>query len=290
MMSVETVRIEAESYTAAAPGVQIFGLIVGNFNSGRWIRFDNVDCKFGVQTIRANGDAGSTGNLSFRIGSESATPFGVINWQTTGAFATGAAAASSVVTGVQTLFVSNDTINFINLDWIELDRQTQPLGGGGGAGPTDIVSALRQTIETCSPALRNAAADAIIRIGGLPAVAAGIALLNNPNPAIQELGMYILGSTGALAIGAIPALQLFLTNPSEFLQQRAIETIYLINPAAGASLALLVQSPNDWVRLAAANILGTQGAGGTSLLSILLNDPNCDVRARAAELLAFQQP
>jgi hypothetical protein len=136
--ATSTLRIEAESYSSAASGVTFGGTgdegggeAIYDFDSGRWIAFTNIDLLGGVVTFRLRADSPGSGNLSLRIGSATAAPFCTLAWTDSGGdYATRETSCSVPVSGVQTLYLTNDSVPFINVNWLEIDRST------GGGAPT----------------------------------------------------------------------------------------------------------------------------------------------------------
>jgi WD40 repeat protein len=136
--ATSTLRIEAESYTSAASGVTFGGTgdegggeAVYDFDSGRWIAFNNIDLLGGVITFRLRADSPASGNLSLRLGSATASPFCTLAWTDSGGdYATRETSCSVPVSGVNTLYLTNDSVPFINVNWLEIDRST------GGGAPT----------------------------------------------------------------------------------------------------------------------------------------------------------
>jgi hypothetical protein len=136
--ATSTLRIEAESYTSAASGVTFGGTgdegggeAVYDFDSGRWVAFNNIDLLGGVVTFRLRADSPASGNLSLRLGSATAAPFCTLAWTDSGGdYATRETACSVPVSGVNTLYLTNDSVPFINVNWLELELTT------GGGAPT----------------------------------------------------------------------------------------------------------------------------------------------------------
>jgi hypothetical protein len=127
--ATSTLRIEAESYTSAASGVTFGGTgdegggeAVYDFDSGRWIAFNNIDLLGGVVTFRLRADSPASGNLSLRLGSATAAPFCTLAWTPGGTYyTTRETTCSTPVSGVQTLYVTNDSVAWVNTNWIELE-------------------------------------------------------------------------------------------------------------------------------------------------------------------------
>jgi hypothetical protein len=85
-------RIEAESYAAAAAGVYFGGTddvgggsAVYDFDTPRWLRFDNVDLRGGLVGFRLRGDSVGSGNLTLRIGSPTGQVLCTLAWSPGGA-------------------------------------------------------------------------------------------------------------------------------------------------------------------------------------------------------------
>jgi hypothetical protein len=85
-------RIEAESYAAAAAGVTFGGTddvgggsAVYDFDTPRWLRFDNVDLRGGLVGFRLRGDSVGSGNLTLRIGSPTGQVLCTLAWSPGGA-------------------------------------------------------------------------------------------------------------------------------------------------------------------------------------------------------------
>jgi hypothetical protein len=123
-------RVETEWFDAAAPGSyeaptydeQGGALEVRNFDTLRWLRFDNVDLGTGVLRWRLRADSTHSGTLSLRIGSPTATPFCTLTWGGSSNYASAETACNVPVSGVQTVYLTNDTLPHINLNWFMLER------------------------------------------------------------------------------------------------------------------------------------------------------------------------
>jgi hypothetical protein len=123
-------RIEAESYAAAAAGVTFGGTddvgggsAVYDFDTPRWLRFDNVDLRGGVVGFRLRGDSPNSGNISLRLGSATGTVICTLAWTPSGGYATKGTTCSSGVTGVQTVWLVNDSVPWVNVNWLEVWTQ-----------------------------------------------------------------------------------------------------------------------------------------------------------------------
>ncbi|MDX2141553.1 MAG: carbohydrate-binding protein [Chloroflexota bacterium] len=124
------VRIEVESFTAAAPGVteaatydpQGGALEVRDFAPGGWLRFDNVNLGTGVVRFRLRADSPNSGSLSLRIGSPTATPFCTLSWTGVQVYSSQEVACSVPVSGVQTVYLTNDSVGWINVNWFAVER------------------------------------------------------------------------------------------------------------------------------------------------------------------------
>jgi hypothetical protein len=124
-----TARIQSESSNARAPGVLVAGTYdlqgggqeLRNFDLGRWARFDNLDLRGGVVGFRLRGDSPNSGNISLRLGSATGTVICALGWTPSGGYTTRGTTCSSSVTGMQTVFLVNDTLNWINHNWLEVD-------------------------------------------------------------------------------------------------------------------------------------------------------------------------
>jgi hypothetical protein len=124
-----TLRIEAETYTDAATGVTFGGTddegggeAVYDFDLGRWIAFANVDLQGGVVTFRYRGDSAGSGDISLRIGSATAAPFCTLAWTPGGTYyTTRETTCTTPVSGIVTLYVTNDSVAWVNTNWIEVE-------------------------------------------------------------------------------------------------------------------------------------------------------------------------
>jgi hypothetical protein len=131
------VRVEAESFSSAAPGVTIVnddgGQAIGDFDSGRWVAFTNLDLGNGLQGWRVRGGNNSNGALRLRLGSPTGNILCTLNWTTTSGFVTRETTCTPSVTGTQTVYLVNESVQWININWFELDLLP---GGGATATPT----------------------------------------------------------------------------------------------------------------------------------------------------------
>jgi WD40 repeat protein len=130
-------RIETEWFNAAAPGAyeaptydgQGGALEVRDFAPGGWLRFDNVNLSpsplgegLGVRVFRLRADSPHSGTLSLRAGSPTATPFCTLTWTGTSVYTTQEAACSVPASGVQTVYLTNDSVAWINVNWFAVER------------------------------------------------------------------------------------------------------------------------------------------------------------------------
>jgi hypothetical protein len=123
-------RIEAETYTSAASGVYFGftddvggGQAVYDFDTPRWIAFENVDLQGGVIGFRLRGDSAGSGDVTLRVGSPTGTVVCTLAWTPGGTYyTTRETACASGVTGVQTLYLRNDSVPWVNLNWFEIQR------------------------------------------------------------------------------------------------------------------------------------------------------------------------
>jgi hypothetical protein len=143
-------RIEAEAFTSAASGVRIFNSSdgtrdIGDFNSGRWIAFANTDLAGGVVGFRVRGSNTGSGNLSLRLGSQTAPPICTLAWTPGTGYVTRETSCVLSTGGTQTLFLTNDTVPWINVNWIEISRQ---VGGAATATPTPTATATNTATNT----------------------------------------------------------------------------------------------------------------------------------------------
>ncbi|MDX2141228.1 MAG: PQQ-dependent sugar dehydrogenase, partial [Chloroflexota bacterium] len=144
-------RIEAEAFTTAAWGVRIYGggdgtEEVGDFDTGRWISFANIDLAGGLVGLRVRGNNASSGNLSLRIGGPAAPPICTLAWTAGTGYVTREASCPVSAGGTQTLFLTNDSTRWINLNWIEIRRQVS-----GGATATHTPTPAPTQTPTLGP-------------------------------------------------------------------------------------------------------------------------------------------
>jgi hypothetical protein len=124
-------RIEAESYAAAAAGVYFGGTddvgggsAVYNFDTPRWLRFDNVDLRGGLVGFRMRGDSVGSGNITLRAGSPTGQVLCTLAWSPGGTYyTTRETACAASVTGVQTVWLVNDSVPWVNVNWLEVGTQ-----------------------------------------------------------------------------------------------------------------------------------------------------------------------
>ncbi|MDX2139514.1 MAG: carbohydrate-binding protein [Chloroflexota bacterium] len=129
--TTSVLRIEAESYTSAAVGVYFGftddvggGQAVYNFDTPRWVGFSNVDLLGGVVRFRVRGDSAGSGNISLRTGSATGPVLCTLAWTPGGTYyTTRETTCTPSATGVQSLFLTNDSVPWVNTNWIEIERQ-----------------------------------------------------------------------------------------------------------------------------------------------------------------------
>jgi glucose/arabinose dehydrogenase len=143
-------RIEAEDFSSAASGVRFFFSSdgtwdIGDFNSGRWVAFANTDLAGGVIGFRVRGSNTGSGNLSLRLGSQTAPPICTLAWTPGTGYVTRETSCVLSTGGTQTLFLTNDTVPWINVNWIEISRQ---VGGAATATPTPTATATNTATNT----------------------------------------------------------------------------------------------------------------------------------------------
>ncbi|MDX2141019.1 MAG: carbohydrate-binding protein, partial [Chloroflexota bacterium] len=123
-------RIETEWFNAAASGAyeaptydgQGGALEVRDFDANRWLRFDNVDLRGGVVRFRLRADSPNSGSLSLRVGSPTATPFCTLSWTGVSVYSSQEVACSVPISGVQTVYLTNDSVQWINVNWFMIER------------------------------------------------------------------------------------------------------------------------------------------------------------------------
>lgn len=146
-------RIEAETYTSAAAGVYYGGTddegggqAVYGFDTPRWIAFTNIDLRYGITRFRVRGDSSGNGSLSLRVGSPTAAPFCTLAWSPGGTYyTTRETTCSTLVSGVVTLYVTNDSVPWINVNWIEIERLETPPMATPTPTPTPTATATPTT-------------------------------------------------------------------------------------------------------------------------------------------------
>ncbi len=172
--SGSTLTITASTYAAASSGVMTQatsdtggGNNVGWIGNGSWLEYTGVNFGSGYSTIEArlaSATAGTDiGTISFRIGSQTATPFATIEVNGTGGWQNWATSTpvsnSPVPTGTQTLYVTFATstgANFVNVNWFEL--------GSGSTGTTG--SPVTVTASTYAAASSGVMTQATSDTGG----------------------------------------------------------------------------------------------------------------------------
>jgi hypothetical protein len=122
------VQIEAETFNSAAPGVQIFftndtggGQMVGNLDRGRWIAFNALDLQGGIAGFRVRGSGVPTGNLSLRQGSPTGPLLCTLAWTPGSGWRTVETTCTPSLTGVQTVYLVNDSVQWVNINWFALN-------------------------------------------------------------------------------------------------------------------------------------------------------------------------
>ncbi len=180
----------------------------------------------------------------------------------------------------------------------------------GGIPDDRGAAALVAALESESPELREASADALIR-AGKPSISPLIAVMGDPDSPVQSHAQEILTKIGAPAVEpliqllkhkdalltektaglladigepAVPDLIVHLSDPELIVQNRCAEILERIGQPAVFFLAQLVKGP-DPIRLwRAVNILGEIGGPDTEQpLSAALGSQNAGVRYLAVE-------
>ncbi len=88
---------------------------------------------------------------------------------------------------------------------------------------------------------QEAAADALGRIGAA-AVPALVKVLDDPDPAIREKAVGVLGRMGAEAAPAVPKLTLLLNDPHPAVRRATARTLGQIGPAAKEAVPELMRA------------------------------------------------
>ncbi|MDX2141103.1 MAG: carbohydrate-binding protein [Chloroflexota bacterium] len=129
--SVVTRRIEAEAYVQSSAKIatgQTYDPLGGtselrDFDNGDWVAY-TVDFGSGLLGIRVRADSPNIGTLSFRVGAPTAPAICVFNWTGNGGWGTYitlAQGCTAAITGVHTIYVTNEGMMGINTNWIEFD-------------------------------------------------------------------------------------------------------------------------------------------------------------------------
>jgi hypothetical protein len=100
------------------------GQVIGNFDSGRWVAFNNINLNGGLLGLRVRGSNSTNGTLRLRAGSATGAILCTLNWTTASGFVTRETSCTPSLTGVQTLVLVNESVQWINLNWIEINRQS----------------------------------------------------------------------------------------------------------------------------------------------------------------------
>jgi hypothetical protein len=130
-------RVEAESFVDAATGVFTANtydpqgggaLEVRDFDATRWLRFDDVNLSpsplgegLGVRAFRLRADSPNSGSLLLRVGSPTAPPFCTLAWAGVQVYSLQEVARSLPVSGVQTVYLTNDSVQWINVNWFAVE-------------------------------------------------------------------------------------------------------------------------------------------------------------------------
>jgi hypothetical protein len=156
-------QTEAEGFSSAAPGVQVYftddvggGQMIGSFDRGRWVAFNALDLRGGVIGFRVRGNSLPSGNLSLRQGSPTGTLLCTLAWTPGASWTTRETTCTASLTGVQTVYLVNESVQWVNINWIALNLL--PMAGQANAQsvvmPTMIV--VEPPTATATPILPTA--------------------------------------------------------------------------------------------------------------------------------------
>ncbi|QDT99265.1 HEAT repeat domain-containing protein [Gimesia aquarii] len=147
-------------------------------------------------------------------------------------------------------------------------------------------------IQILGPRVRDAASDALVRIGR-PAVPALIEALSHKNNTTREMAAKTLGELGPLAKNSISTLTKTLDDPEDEVRCSAIGAIVRVGAEPKVVVPLLEQifrssQNNDFIRVWVLEALHDADPQGTMVIPILvegLKDSNGDVMSAAARTL-----
>ncbi|MDX2141609.1 MAG: PA14 domain-containing protein, partial [Chloroflexota bacterium] len=99
---------------------------VGSFDSGRWVAFSNQDLGGGVLRFRLRGNGptnvSGSGTISLHIGSPTGPLLCTLTWPFVITYTTSNAVnCTGAATGVQTLYLVNNNVPWVNVNWFEIE-------------------------------------------------------------------------------------------------------------------------------------------------------------------------
>jgi len=178
-------------------------------------------------------------------------------------------------------------------------RSLKKLGAKAEPAIKPLVAALRDSgaptefdVQYLGPRVRDAASDALVRIG-LPAIPALIEALSHKDNEIRELAARTLGELGPLAKDSFAALTRALDDPEDLVRSNVVCAIGRVGADAKVVVPLLEQifrrsQNDDYIRVEVLEALHDADPRGTMVIPILvegLKDSDGDVMAAAARTL-----
>jgi HEAT repeat protein len=151
------------------------------------------------------------------------------------------------------------------------------LGAMGERGVPALPTFVHALAFDSSPAIRDAAADAMARIGP-GAVPVLIGLLDDNDAEVRWRAAIALGTMSALARSALPRLEHALQDGTDEVRISAAESIWKIEPTAdraACAAAGLLTSPDRRIRMRSLKLLvemGSNARGATGQIRLLLTD------------------
>ena len=193
--------------------------------------------------------------------------------------------------------------------------------GQQGPSARESLPTLLEALQDPDPAVQSAAATAVGRVGGVPALAEAMkspnpsarvavlgvlwgvprdpfndehklailmAALRDPSPQVRLSAARGLASLRAAAAPAVPALSAALYDPDGSVRQAAVDTLGELG--AVEELAKAVSSTDPSVRHLAISKLASFGARAIPVLTAALENEDPDCVAQAASILGSMQP
>jgi hypothetical protein len=112
------------------------GQAIGYFDRGRWIAFNTLDLRGGISGLRVRGNSVPSGNIVLRQGSPTGTLLCTLAWTPGSGWTTRETTCAPPLTGVQTVYLVNETAQWVNINWFALNLL--PVTGQAGAPSVEL--------------------------------------------------------------------------------------------------------------------------------------------------------